>query len=249
MSLEALVPYAYGLASKLCSGEEEARDLAQTALLRAWEHRDQVREPEALKGWFRTLLVNTHLMNLRSAGRSPRWEAAGEGPDPDDLPSPGPSPADEACASAAVLSMRSGCFLAMARKLTLEQRTVFSLTCMFGLGTSEVAALLGTTPGAVKALLHRARGHLDAFFHTHCQWIDPEADCRCEAWLNFAALRQDQQEAAQKRLFSSFPDGPPEAAVVEEKRARIWALYRNLPDRTPDPGWYRAVTELLGPGA
>jgi len=172
-SLESLIPYAFGLAWKLARSKEEAEDLAQESLLKAWEKRTQLRDAVSVKPWLRSILVTTHLQRLR-ASEKPDWRRAVEegGDEVEHIPDPVPEIAALVAADEAVLAMRNGCFLAMGRKLTLEQRTVFSLSCMFGLGIKEIAGYLQTSPGAIKALLYRAKTNLAAFFNTHCAWIE-----------------------------------------------------------------------------
>ena len=46
---------------------------------------------------------------------------------------------EEVQASEDVISMRNGCFLAMSRKLSVNQRIVFSLIDMFGLSITYSA--------------------------------------------------------------------------------------------------------------
>ena len=245
-SLESLIPYAFGLAWKLARSKEEAEDLAQESLLKAWEKRTQLRDAVSVKPWLRSILVTTHLQRLR-ASEKPDWRRAVEegGDEVEHIPDPVPEIAALVAADEAVLAMRNGCFLAMARKLTLEQRTVFSLSCMFGLGIKEIAGYLQTSPGAIKALLYRAKTNLAAFFNTHCAWIEDTADCRCEQWLAFSGVRQGNREEARKRLLESLPEVPPAGEVDMRKRARILAFYRDMPDRLPDSEWYRRVLELF----
>lgn len=244
--IRSLVPYAYGLARRLTKTEDEAEDLAQEALARAWEKRAQPRDAGALKGWLRSVVVTTYLSSLRRAGLELRLSVDGD-VDVDACADPeAPDPLAEAVAGDEVLAMRNGCFLAMARKLTLEQRLVFSLRAMFGLRCEEIAPYLDCSVGAVKALLHRAVANLGGFFDGHCAWVDPaRADCRCEAWIAFAEGRLDNVRKARGRLFDAFPETPAGEGASDEKRRCVLGYYAAMPDRAPDEAWYRAVIASL----
>jgi RNA polymerase sigma factor (sigma-70 family) len=58
-------------------------------------------------------------------------------------------------------------FQALMKYLSPLQRTVFLLRDVFGYSISEAAAMLGTTDGAVKSALHRARNALEAVKADH----------------------------------------------------------------------------------
>jgi RNA polymerase sigma-70 factor (ECF subfamily) len=248
--LRELVPYAHGLARKLAADEETARDLAQEALAKAWEKQDQLEDPVKAKPWLRRITVNLFLSQLRATGKMRINEAYNEADAHDPLEdiadTQRPSPVEETMASHEVLALRDGCFLAMARKLTLEQRVAFSLRCMFGLTLEETSAYLGCSPGAAKALVHRATANLSAFFCGHCVWIDPNAaDCHCEAWVGFTERRAENQKKARRKLIESFPEAPSSASVPPEKRKLVLARYLAMPDRGPGADWYDSVINSL----
>jgi DNA-directed RNA polymerase specialized sigma24 family protein len=62
-------------------------------------------------------------------------------------------PEEEVIVSESIRQMQNGCFFAMVRRLTLDQRIAFSLVDMFGLSAAETARLTGITEGALKAQL------------------------------------------------------------------------------------------------
>ncbi|HOU84526.1 MAG TPA: sigma-70 region 4 domain-containing protein [Spirochaetota bacterium] len=77
---------------------------------------------------------------------------------------------DDIIANETVKSIRNGCFLAMARKLTLEQRIVFSLAEMFEISLDEISDILNISIPAVKGLLFRARKNIFNFFTDRSQF-------------------------------------------------------------------------------
>ena len=77
---------------------------------------------------------------------------------------------DEIIADETIKSIRNGCFLAMARKLTLEQRIAFSLAEMFEISLDEISDILNISIPAVKGLLFRARKNIFNFFSERCQF-------------------------------------------------------------------------------
>ena len=56
-------------AERLCGEPDEAKDLLQDAVLRAFENRAQLRDPQAGRAWLFRILVRTHLNRKRSETR------------------------------------------------------------------------------------------------------------------------------------------------------------------------------------
>lgn len=165
--VETYSTYIYTIAYKLTGKMEQAEDIAQETFIKAWKHLDELKDQTALKQWLRTICVNEFRMSLRKDIRQKityvdnieELEKDGEF-----LVNPTEDVIEEVQASEDVISMRNGCFLAMSRKLSVNQRIVFSLIDMFGLSIQEVADILEITPKAVKGLLYRARMNIDSFF-------------------------------------------------------------------------------------
>ena len=59
----------YRLAYSYLKNREEALDAVQTAVCRAWERQDSLRDPSALHTWFCRILVNACTDLLRQRGR------------------------------------------------------------------------------------------------------------------------------------------------------------------------------------
>jgi DNA-directed RNA polymerase specialized sigma subunit, sigma24 homolog len=161
-----------------------------------------------------------------------------------------PLPEQEVIVAESIRDMQNGCFYAMVRRLTLEQRTTFSLVDMFGLSTAEAADLLGTGEGAVKAQLFRARMNLDAFFSGHCSVLAAENPCSCRAWQEFWKQRYRNQEEMRKSAANLVPSETLDWHTMHYRfnpavRGRIRWLYAHMPDRQPDEKWFKKIIETV----
>lgn len=241
------VRYAYGLAFRLTGEENAAGDLAQEGLLAAWKARETLAEGRAAIPWLRRIVVNAFLMKTRSA--AVRRET--EFPDGDPTPYADlsyASPEAELEMDEAIRSIRDGCFFAMARNLTPEQRCAFVLADMVGLDAAEASGLMSVTTAAYRSLLHRARANINAFFGDHCSLVRPANPCTCAAWSRLVADREALRSAVARK------GGPPPFSDPEYgKRGDIataptvLALFRSVPDRLPPSSWFERVgTSLAG---
>ncbi len=71
----ALWPTAYRIARLILRDDDAAKDIAQESCVRALQHRDRMRDPDALSPWFRTLVANGALAYRRKRERDARREA------------------------------------------------------------------------------------------------------------------------------------------------------------------------------
>lgn len=147
------------VARRMCGNDEDARDVLQSAYLNAFSSLRQFEGGAQLSTWLHRIVVNAALMRLRSRRRKPE-EAI------DDL-----LPAfhedghhveqfGEWTMPADRLLEREDARAAVRRciaRLPDIYRDVLMLRDIEELSTDETAALLGTTPAAVKVRLHRAR--------------------------------------------------------------------------------------------
>jgi RNA polymerase sigma-70 factor (ECF subfamily) len=146
--LAPLRPALHAYCRRLSGNLWDAEDLVQDTLLRAFGHLgflgQEVGNPKAY-----LLRTATHLWidGLRRRESEARAAAAG-------LPSAAP-PASPAAAS----ELRDAGERLLGR-LSPQERAAVVLKESFGMTLEEIAELLVTTPGAVKAALHRGRGRL-----------------------------------------------------------------------------------------
>ncbi len=147
----------YRTALRLCRGRtEEAEDLLQDSVLRAFAKRGALRDASAGRSWLFTTLVRTHLNRVRSDGRrheslesdcdDRQFEAALAEWSPSELPE---ERMDREATHAAVRSAIDG--------LDPLLREVLMLTDVEGFSHREAAAMLEIPEGTVASRLFRAR--------------------------------------------------------------------------------------------
>lgn len=121
---------------------DEAEDLVQEALLRTFLGLSQLREPPRFGAWLCGIAVNLAKMRLRRRALEAR--AGGE-----------LRPAEPGEDRALLELVREAVEI-----LPAGQRDVVLMHYVEDLSCDEIAAILGTSPGAVRVRLHRARAQL-----------------------------------------------------------------------------------------
>lgn len=239
--------YIYNYALKLTCHPVDAEDLTQETFIQAWKNLADLREEKAMKGWLTKICYNQFLMKIRQKGI--RKEELTE--DFTLLEQEGkllsekfPVPEAEVLVEEEIRELQNGCFYAMVRKLTLNQRIVFSLVDMYGMKIEDAAQILETTVPAAKGLLYRARMNIDSFFANHCSIINMKNPCSCKAWIMFWKNRDNLQQQT-KKLVDTLDYREKNYRFNQEVRDRIKFLYTHMPERKPDEEWYKKVLEVL----
>ncbi len=135
---------------------DDAEDVVQEATLRAFLSLSQLRDPERFEAWLCGIALNVAKMRLRRAAMHVR--AVG------------------ALAVAEVDGGERELLDAVRDALELlppGQRDAVLLHYVDGLSCDEVAALVGSTPGAVRVRLHRARAQLRRELAPHLMPVPP----------------------------------------------------------------------------
>lgn len=144
-----------GLATRMVSDREEARDIVQLTFLRAWEHRRRFDERWSPNTWLYRIATNLAIDYLRAAGgrrekaepvRRHLVEVVRHRREPD----------------LADLGRREveSILTELAAGLSERQRTVFVLREIEGLSSAEVGEVLGCRESTVRNHLFAARKHL-----------------------------------------------------------------------------------------
>jgi RNA polymerase sigma factor (sigma-70 family) len=132
-----------------------AEDAAQEAVLVAMTNLDRLRQPERFGSWLAGIGLNVCRRWRRELSRTSwSWEAL-QGGRGSDRPLPGPGPAELAEAAEDARMVR-----AAVAALPPGRRAAVTLHYLAGLSQAETAALAGTSVGAVKVRLHKARVQL-----------------------------------------------------------------------------------------
>jgi RNA polymerase sigma factor (sigma-70 family) len=118
---------------------DEAEDVVQEAVLRAFLSLSQLRDSDRFESWLCGIALNVAKMQLRRAATETRVLAAAGSRVTFEEPEP-------------LADVRDAVAL-----LPSAQRDAVLLHYIEGLSCEEIATALGSTPGAVKARLHRAR--------------------------------------------------------------------------------------------
>lgn len=147
--LLALVPYLRAFARSLSGRHEGADDLAQEALVKAWQSRSSFVPGTNLKAWLFTILRNQFYSERRRAWRQVPWDAENA----DSLPGHSDDQGWAAELSDIARALRA---------LPNEQREALILVGAGGFSYEEAAKISNCAIGTVKSRVARARRALIA---------------------------------------------------------------------------------------
>jgi RNA polymerase sigma-70 factor (TIGR02960 family) len=150
---------------RMLGSYEEAEDVVQETLLRAWRARDRVEDDDGLRPWLYRIATNACLDAIRkSRRRVPSQSAFPEvpwlQPYPDrllDEVAPSESEPDAVVVARETIELT---FVAVIQLLPPRQRAVLIMRDVVGWSASETAALLDLTVPAANSALQRARATL-----------------------------------------------------------------------------------------
>jgi len=138
------MPYIRAMAHMLCRKRDNADDMAQEALTRAWRARDSFAAGTNLEAWVFTILRNAIFSQDRKRWREVEWdESLGA-----QIPAP---PREQEFAIELSDTAR-----ALAR-LPYSQREALVLVAVCGFRQAEAGAICGVPAGTVKSRASRAR--------------------------------------------------------------------------------------------
>jgi RNA polymerase sigma factor (sigma-70 family) len=140
--VERYRPRVRAVAFAILGEREEAEDVAQEALLRAYLGLATLRHPDRFASWITAVAANLARMRLRR----PRVETL-----PLDRLADGQTDRPEGTGRELRGALET---------LTPATRAMLAMHYVHGLSCAEIADLLGTTSGAVRVRLHRARNQL-----------------------------------------------------------------------------------------
>jgi RNA polymerase sigma-70 factor (ECF subfamily) len=143
-NLRAHIPNLRAFAMSLCVVPDQADDLVQETLLKAWSHRDRFQEGTSLTAWLFTILRNTYYSDMRRVRRC--REVCEEVDAATAAPQEG---------HVALQEVRTALSL-----LAPEQREAIILVGAAGMSYEEAADICQCPEGTIKSRVNRARARL-----------------------------------------------------------------------------------------
>ena len=137
----------YGLCLQYANNEEDAQDILQDGFIKVFAKLDQVKNPAALPGWIRRVMINTALEKYRSQVILQRVDEVKER-------------VEEVSSNEAFEALTCEELVGLIKTLTPKYRMVFNLYAIEGYSHQEVSKELGISIGTSKSNLSRARGIL-----------------------------------------------------------------------------------------
>lgn len=147
----------YWQVRRIVISHEDANDVVQNALIKAWMNLDDFESKSKISTWLSRIAINEALDFLRK-----KQKLAGISADDD------PVVANQLMADEYFDGDETQAQLQEAiSRLPDVQKTVFTLRYFEEMKYSEISKLLGTSEGALKASYHLAVKKIEEFFHKH----------------------------------------------------------------------------------
>ncbi len=137
----------YGICLQYASSEEDAQDIMQEGFVKVFRKLDQVKNPAAIPGWIRRVMINTALEKYRSQVHLQRIDDVKEA-------------ADQEVDDGIFENLTCQELVALIQTLTPRYRMVFNLYAIEGYNHQEISEELGISVGTSKSNLSRARAIL-----------------------------------------------------------------------------------------
>jgi RNA polymerase sigma-70 factor (ECF subfamily) len=153
-------PLILNFGRRMCGQRDDAEDVLQDTLLKAYLSLKDLREPAALKSWVYRVAANSCLRMRRHGRYEPEQEislddvlpAPGEGDGPPEIPDWSDVPLDRLLQGELKQKLEQAIL-----DLPKDFRVVLVLRDQEGFSTLETAGILGITETLAKVRLHRAR--------------------------------------------------------------------------------------------
>jgi RNA polymerase sigma-70 factor (ECF subfamily) len=166
--LVAAGPKLLAAARWLTRNPDEADDLVQETLVRAWRFRERFAPGTNILAWLKSILRNQHLAGLRRRRLEQRYFQHVPG-------------ADQACGAGQVASLELKEVAAAVGALENRAAAAIVMVGVQGCSYEEAATALGDTPAAFKSRLNRARRHVRAEVDSRRPLRPPEPERRSVA--------------------------------------------------------------------
>ena len=134
----------YGLCLQYANSEEDAQDILQDGFIKVFAKLEQVKNPAALPGWIRRVMINTALEKYRSQVLLQRVDDVRE-------------EIGETSGNEVFEDLTCEELVGLIQTLSPRYRMVFNLYAVEGYSHQEISEALGISIGTSKSNLSRAR--------------------------------------------------------------------------------------------
>ena len=168
-------------------GREDAADLCQDVLVRAYMKLNQVRGRSTFRTWLLAIAKRAVADFYRSdhAFRFVNGDRAGFALDSPEDENPQVH-RDSVAESCEARQQIGHCLACLVGNLSLEEHVAVVLCDIYGFNDGETSRIMAKSLGAFKHLLHRARARMDQVSHTTCALVRKTGDAAaCEARDHF----------------------------------------------------------------
>ena len=197
------------LCLKMTGSHEEAEDLVQDTLLKAYLHIADFELRSSMRTWLYRIATNACLDHQR--GKKPwdldkRWEWFRENGELVKQMEQTLYLSPERAAE--VKEVAATCVNCVTMSLPAKQRATITLCDQLGLSRDEAAKAIGASVASVKTELHRARKKMAEVYEHHCALVDEGNECDGCLWAGrvqrqgrpkASAAAADAPKAARKR--------------------------------------------------
>ena len=194
------------LCYKMTGSPEEAEDLVQETLLKAFTHIAEFELRSSLSTWLHRIASNACLDHQRS--RKPwdlekRWQWFRENGELQEQLEQNLYMSPER--SAEVREVAATCINCITMSLPAKQRAAIVLCDQLGFSRDDAAKAIGASVASVKTELHRARKTMTGVFEHHCSLVDPDNECTgCRVAAKAKHIEREKKDAA-----AATPSAPP----------------------------------------
>ncbi len=175
----------YRVILRLVQNPSDAEDLTQETFLKVQRNLPHVKRPESVPSWLYRIATNTALDFLRkSASRRPKGTVQLPMENAEAVPSDTRSPS-----TALDITVSASCVRGNADQLPEQYRLVLVLHDLEGVELEQVAEVMGSSVGATKVRLHRARKRFAEICRAECeQFYNEEGTLSCQPRSTIAVV-------------------------------------------------------------
>ncbi len=221
---------------------DEAEDLVQETMLRAWRRRDSFEGRSSFRAWLYTIATNACLDQLRRRPRRPAPPVTVPGqpafveiswlePFPDALADPVAAPEEQPDAALVAKETIELAFLVAIQQLPPRQRAVLILRDVVEWSAADTAAALDMTVVSVNSAMQRARATLRELAEQ--QDLETMRDS-----ISAATATADERELLQRYMDAHAAADPQAIVAMLREEARFW-----MP---PEPLHFIGKAEIAG---